>query len=149
MHGLCKVYGIEDFYLIAALFEHLSTLYQHCPLWVSDNIAAVHLHKVGFYEKSRLARTGTADDKDIFIPRILRLSRSARHHQPLRLCQQDIVLKFSAHVRLYVLCIAPPCGTVLHAMPELLGVLGFEIYHKAERNAAPCSYQQILWVETR
>ena len=28
MHGLCKVYGIEDFYLIAALLEHLSALDQ-------------------------------------------------------------------------------------------------------------------------
>lgn len=28
MHGLCKVYGIEDFYLISALFEHLSALDQ-------------------------------------------------------------------------------------------------------------------------
>ena len=29
MHGLCKVYGVEDFYLVTALFEHLSALDQY------------------------------------------------------------------------------------------------------------------------
>ncbi len=38
----------------------------------------------------------------------------------------------------------PPCGTVLYTLPELLGILGFEIHHKTERNAARNTDQQIF-----
>ncbi len=48
----------------------------------------------------------------------------------LSVCVSRILFSNGIHVRLYVLCIAPPCGTVLPAVPELLGVLGFEIYRK-------------------
>ncbi len=53
--------------------------------------------------KVGLAAAGTADYKDIFVPCILRLLRSAVHGEPFRLCQGDIVLKYRVYVRLYVL----------------------------------------------
>ncbi len=55
-------------------------------------------------------------------------------------------LHMEKHIENFVL--TAPCRTVLHAMPEFLGVLGFKIHHKAERNAAPCPYQQVFRVKT-
>ena len=109
----------------------------------------MHLHQVGFHKKASLAGTGTADNKNIFISCILRLLWSARHHQPFRFCQYDIVLKDRIDIRLYSLCISPPCGTVLYTLPELLGILGFEIHHKTERNAARNTDQQIFRKKAR
>lgn len=74
---------------------------------ISDNVGAVHLHQVGFHKKASLAGTGTADNKNVFISCILRLLWSARHHQPFRFCQYDIVLKDRIDIRLYILCISP------------------------------------------
>ena len=74
---------------------------------VCHNITAVHLHKVRLYEKTGLAAAGAADHKNVFIPRILWLLRAAAHHQPFRLCQQDVVFKYRVDIGLYVLGIAP------------------------------------------
>ena len=74
---------------------------------VGYNVAAVHLHKVWFDEKSRLAATRTADYKDIFIPCVFRLLRAAVHRQPFRLCEQHIVLKIRVNVWLNVLGFSP------------------------------------------
>ena len=63
----------------------------------------MHLHQVGLHEKARLAAAGTADDKDIFIPGVLRLLWAAVHGQPLRLRQNDVVLKYRVDVGLDVL----------------------------------------------
>ena len=43
----------------------------------------------------------------------------------------------------------PPYGTVLYALPELLGILGFKIHHKTERNAAHNTDQQIFREKAR
>ena len=74
---------------------------------VGHNIAAVHLHKVGLYEKAGLAAAGTADNKNVFVSCILWLLRSAAHHQPFRLCQQYVVCKYRVNVGLYILGITP------------------------------------------
>ena len=55
-------------------------------LRVSDNIAAVHLHKRRFDEKAGLAAAGTADYKNVLVAGIFRLLRSAVHGKPFRLC---------------------------------------------------------------
>ena len=113
---------------------------QHIDLYrsfqISDNIRRVHLHQVRLHKKASLTGTGTTDNKNIFISCILRLFRSAGHHQPFRLCQKDIIFKHRIHIWLYVLGISPPCGTVFYTLPELLGILGFVIHHKSECYAA-------------
>ena len=68
-------------------------------LGISDHIGAVHLHQVGLHEEAGLAGTGTTDDKDVLIPRVLRLFRSAVHGQPLGLGEDDIVGEVIIHVR--------------------------------------------------
>ena len=103
---------------------------------ISDNVRRVHLHQVRLHKKASLTETGATDNKNIFVSCILRLFRSAGHHQLFRLCQKDIIFKHSVHIWLYVLGIAPPCGTVFYTLPELLGILGFIIHHKSERYAA-------------
>ena len=141
VHGFRKVYGIEDFYLIPALFQHFSAFDKDCAFWISDTIRTIHLHELRFYIETCLAAPASPDDDYVLIPCILWLFRSARHHQPFRLCQQDIVLKYRIHVWLDILGSPPPCRTVFHAMPELLGIFGFEIHRQPQRNTAPCTYQ--------
>ena len=76
---------------------------------ISDNVRRVHLHQVRLHKKASLTRTRTTDNKNVFISCILRLFRSARHHQPFCLCQKDIIFKHRVHIWLYVLGISPPC----------------------------------------
>ena len=76
-------------------------------LGVSNDIAAVHLHKVRFDKKAGFAASRAANDKDVFIPRILGAFGSAVHGKPFCLGQQDVVVKFRVYVRLNVLCISP------------------------------------------
>ena len=54
----------------------------------------MHLHKRRLDKEAGLAAAGTADHKDILIPRVLRLLRAAVHGEPFRLCEGDIVLKY-------------------------------------------------------
>lgn len=46
VHGFFEIDGVQRLDDIAALFEHLAALHQHCTLWVSDHIGTVHLEKV-------------------------------------------------------------------------------------------------------
>ena len=67
----------------------------------------MHLHKRRFDEKPCLAAAGTANHKDILIPRVFRLLWSAVHGKPFRLRKRDIVLKYRVGVRLYIVGISP------------------------------------------
>ena len=74
---------------------------------VGNNIAAVHLHKVGLYEKAGLAAAGTADNKNVFVSCVLRLLRAAVHGKAFRLCQNDVVLKLRVYVGLNIFGVSP------------------------------------------
>ena len=74
---------------------------------VSDNIAAVHLHKRRFDEKPGLAAAGTADYKNVFVAGVFRLLRAAVHGESFRLRKRDIVLKYRVCVRFYVVGCPP------------------------------------------
>ena len=76
---------------------------------ISDHIGAVHLHEIGLHEKAGLTGTGTTDDKDVLIPRVLRLLWTAVHGQPLGLGEDDIVGEVVIHVRPDVFR-SPPTG---------------------------------------
>lgn len=75
-----------------------------------------------------------ANDKDVFIPRILGAFGSAVHGKPFCLGQQDVVVKFRVYVRLNVLCISPAGRAILYAFTVLLGVLAFEIHQKPDND---------------
>ena len=62
----------------------------------------MHLHKRRLDEKTGLAAAGTADYKDIFIPRVLRLLGAAVHGKPFRLRQQHVILKYRVGVGLNI-----------------------------------------------
>ena len=57
------------------------------------------LHKVGFYEKSRLAAAGTADYQNILVPGRLGVFGPVVHGEPFRLRQQNVVVKVGVDVR--------------------------------------------------
>ena len=56
------------------------------------------LEQVGLDEEPRLAAAGTADDQDIFVPGVLGLLGAARHGDPLRLGEKDILGKVRVHI---------------------------------------------------
>ena len=59
--------------------------------------------QIGLQPKAGLARTAAADDQDIFVPRRFRVFGAAIHRQPLRLRENDVVLKCGIDVGLDVL----------------------------------------------
>jgi hypothetical protein len=65
------------------------------------------LYERRFYKEPGFTAAGTADHKDIFIPRIFRLLRAAVHGEPFSLCQRDIVLKYWVGVGLNIVGISP------------------------------------------
>ena len=99
VHGFSEVDRIQRLDDITVFLKHLSAFDQHCTLGISDHIGAVHLHQVGLHEEAGLTRAGTTDDKDVLIPRVLRLLRTAVHGQPFGLGENDIVGKVIIHVR--------------------------------------------------
>ena len=123
-HALCEVDGVEDLDAVrliddlpagiphglsvfvqlgGASPQHGSHLRQKLPFGIGDHIAAVHLHEGGFDEKPGLAAAAAADDQDIFVPRRFRVFWAAVHRQPLRLRENDVVLKCGIDVGLDVL----------------------------------------------
>ena len=109
VHGFTKIYRIQRLDDIAVFLKHLSAFDQYCTLGISDHIGAVHLHEIGLHEKAGLTGTGTTDDKDVLIPRVLRLLWTAVHGQPLGLGEDDIVGEVVIHVRPDVFR-SPPTG---------------------------------------
>ena len=99
VHGLTKVDRVQRLNDIPVFLKHLPTFDQYCALGISDHIGTVHLHEVWLHKEAGLARAGTTDDKDVLIPRVLRLLRSAVHGQPLGLGEDDIVGEVIIHVR--------------------------------------------------
>ena len=52
---LTEIDGVQGLDSVAVLLKHLAAFDQHCSFRIGDNIRAVHLHEVWFYEKSCLA----------------------------------------------------------------------------------------------
>ena len=53
VHGFFEIDGVQRLDDVAALFKHFAALHQHRTLRIGHNIAAVHLHQIGFDKKSR------------------------------------------------------------------------------------------------
>ena len=60
------------------------------------------LEQVGLDEEPRLAAAGSANDQDIFVSCVLGFLRAARHGDPLRLGEKDVLGKVLVHVRGYI-----------------------------------------------
>lgn len=61
------------------------------------------MEQIGLQPKAGLARAAAADDQDIFVPRRFWVFGAAVHRQPLRLRENDVVLKCGIDVELDVL----------------------------------------------
>ncbi len=110
-------------------------------LRISNNIAGMKLHEVGFYKKSRLAAAGAADHKDIFVSGILGVFRTAGHGEPFCLRQQHVIVKNGVCVGLYILCVAPSCGPVFNSFAVFLGVFPLDIDDKANSQSTDYAYK--------
>ena len=74
---------------------------------VRHEIAAVHLHQVGFDEKAGFAASAAAYHQHVFVPRRLGVFGTVGHHEPLGLGENDVVLKLRIDVRGDILGLAP------------------------------------------
>ena len=97
MHRLFKVDGVENFNVVVILQKSIAAFADDTSLGVCDHIRTVHLKQVGLQPKSGFTGTGAADDQNIFISGIGRIFRAVAHHQSLRFCENDIILKLRSH----------------------------------------------------
>ena len=107
MHRLLKVDGVENLDGVAMLQKGVAALNHDAAFGVSDHIGAVHLEKVWLQPKASLTGTRTADNQNILISGIGRILRAIAHHQPLRFCQDHIVLELWCNKRLNIFCRSP------------------------------------------
>ena len=107
------------------------------------------MHEVRLHEKPGLAAAGTADHKDVLIPRILWQLRAAAHHQPFGLCQQDIVFKYRVYIGLYVLGVPPTGRTVLYILAVFLRVLALYIDNQPDKDSPGNADKHIYGVKAR
>ena len=125
VHRLLKVDGVENLYGVAMLQKGVAALNHDAAFGVSDHIGAVHLEKVWLQPKASLTGTRTADNQNILISGIGRILRAIAHHQPLRFCQDHIVLELWCNKRLNIFCRSPTSRTVLNIVSVLLCVFAF------------------------
>ena len=93
VHGFPEIDGVEHLDGVAAPLQHPSALHQDRPLGVGDTVACVHLHQVRLHEKPGLARAGPADHQHVLVSCKLRVLGAAVHGEPLRLGQDDVLLR--------------------------------------------------------
>ena len=67
-------------------------------LGVGHDIAAVHLHEIGFDEKPRFAAAGAADHQHIFVAGVGGILGAAIQHQPFALGENDVIFLLGVHV---------------------------------------------------
>ena len=80
VHGLFKIDGVQNFYLIT-IFQHgLPTFKHDCTFRIGYDIGTMALQEVRFQPKSRFARAGAADHQHIFVPGVLGVRWTIAHH---------------------------------------------------------------------
>lgn len=101
------------------------------------------MHEIRLDKKSRLTGAGSTDDQHILVSRVGRILRSAGHHQPLGLRENDVIPRISGHIRGNIFLIAPTSAAVLDVLPVLLRVLAFDIYNKPDNHSTGNTDQEI------
>lgn len=107
MHTLLEIDGIEYLDSIPLFQKNISAFHHNGAFGVCNNVGTVTLEKIGLQPKSSLTGTRTANNQHVFIPGILGIRRTVGHHQPLRLRQDDVVLKFGSDKGCNILSCAP------------------------------------------
>src|SRR5699024_11686088 len=83
----------------------------------------------------------------VFIPGILWQLRTAVHGEPLRLRQEDIILKDRINERGNIFRRSPPGGAVLHALPIFLRIFASDVNYRFHQQSAHHANTEILWME--
>ena len=109
----------------------------------------MELHQIGLDEKPRLARTGAADDEDVFISRGLCILRPRIHRQALGLREDYVVLELWVDVWPDVLSRTPACRAVLVVVAVLLSVLAAKIDCEPQQQPANETDAEVKSVEAR
>ena len=109
--------------------QHPSALHYDGSLRICHYIGDFpgHLHQVRLHIEASLSGTGSSNHDHIFIPGILRKLRPAVHCQPLRLCQDDVILKNRIYKWLDVLRSSPSGGAIFFSVPELFQYSRFRL----------------------
>ena len=144
VHGLFEVDRVQDLDAVAHAPHEVSALHHHAALRVGDDVGAVALHEVWFQKKPGLAGAGTADDQHVFVPGGLGVLGTAIHGKGFRLRQDDVVLEYRVHVRLYILRSAPAGGAVFHVLAEFLGVLTADIHDEPNDSGEYDAYDKVM-----
>ena len=101
------------------------------------------MEQIGLQPKAGLARTAAADDQDIFVPRRFRVFGAAVHRQPLRLRENDVVLKCGIDVGLDVLGGSPTGAAVLQIFAEFLCVFALDIDRQPNGDGGSNAHAQV------
>ena len=105
------------------------------------------MEQIGFQPKAGLARTAAADDQDIFVPRRFWVFGAVIHRQPLRLRENDVVLKRRIDVGLDVLGDSPAGAAVLQIFAKFLGVFALDVDGKPDEQGGGNAHAQVDGVE--
>ena len=133
MHGFPEIDGVEHLDGVAAPLKHPSALHQDRPLRVGDAVARVHLHQVRLHEKPGLARSGTADYQHILVAGKLWVFWAAVHGEPLRLGQDDVLLRVGILIGSDIRGRPPAGRAVLCPLPEFLCLLLFQVEQSCQK----------------
>ena len=101
------------------------------------------MEQIGLQPKAGLARTAAADDQDIFVPRRFWVFGAAVHRQPLRLRENDVVLKCGIDVGLDVLGGSPAGAAVLQIFAKFLGVFALDVDRQPNGDGGGNAHAQV------
>ena len=107
MHGLGKIYAVENLDLIAPALEKGPDLPQHAALGIDHHIRGMSLKQLRCEPKASFARAGRADTAKIEVAGVGWIFGAGVHGKPFRGGQQHIVFKLVVNERLDVFFVSP------------------------------------------
>ena len=105
------------------------------------------LEQVGLDKEPRLAAAGTADDQNILIPSVLGFLGTARHGDPFRLGEEDVLEEVRVCVGGDVGRGAPAGTPVLDASAVFLRVLALGVDRQPDQHRAGGAHAQVQQME--
>ena len=150
VHTLGKIDRIQYFHFISMPHQHLSALNDDRSFRVRNYITDVfpHLHQIRFYIKASFSGTRSANHNHVLVPCKFRILWSAIHGQPFSHGKKNIVLEYRVDKRCNVFCSPPSCRTILHSLPELLGIFSFQVDHELHSHGSGQPNQQFIFMHT-
>ena len=105
------------------------------------------LEQVGLDKEPCLSAAGTANDQNVFIPGILGLLGAARHGDPFRLSEEDVLEEVRVCVGSDVGRGAPAGAPVLDPPAVFLRVLAFGVDRQPDQHRAGGAHAQVQQME--